>query len=209
MINDRLSPKGLFGGLTAELKLSVEALKAELTRQSALVIDHLIDVEDWCRGGAETFIGVGEIWHSGTTCIRVVGKAFVGWGTPPVEQQRRWERRRTQLAAQGILVPQVFASFPGLTIEQFIGHNLPPYADLTETDVFALGKIAAALRSLNIKPLSIHADIRRENCSLYYVDFGQDLVENVFDGDWLEAIRGALAPMLRNTFQAGFESLPR
>lgn len=196
-----LLPKGLFGGLLAELRTDLQGLvreieqKWDVPRPTALA-----DESEWKRGGAETFIAISRIEIGQGRSTRLLGKAFVGWGVSPTQQQHRWEQRRAEFRQIGIPVPRLIARYDGLSVEEFIADSVAAATALSEDEGAQLGAIAAKLESMRLRPLSMLADVRSAGGELTYVDFGSDLVPSTPEDHWIVSFASELPPLASKSF---------
>lgn len=200
-IKASLLPKGLFGGLLAELRTDLQGLTREIennwdVQRPVALADEL----EWKRGGAETFIAVSRIEVSQGGSEMLLGKAFVGWGVSPTQQQQRWEQRRAEFRQIGIPVPRLIARYDGLSVEEFIADSVAAAPLLSQDEAAQLGAIAAKLDSMRLRPLSMLADVRSAGGQLMYVDFGSDLVPSTSEDQWIASFASGLPPLASRSF---------
>jgi hypothetical protein len=205
----KLNPKGLFGGLLKELRMDIPSLVREINMNWKC--DGVREVQDlgpWRRGGSETYVAEGYLYFANGHLTHVIGKAFVGWGLSPSEQQKRWERKRSTLSSAGVPTPKLLAIYPALSIEEFIPDALPPLPMIGAWEAFQLGGIVNVLRDLGFRPIALHSDIRMLNQNLVLVDLGTDLGETMLDSDqiWVETLAGRLSGEAREAFDRGLSN---
>lgn len=202
----KLSAKGLFGGLTQELKVDLTGLIEEInTKWNCGSVASVTDICDWGRGGAETYIAHGELAFSDGHTERVVGKAFVGWALPPIDQQSRWEARRSLLSKAGIPSPRLYASYPALSIEEYIPDEIKSMAAIQDWEAIQLGSIARILVDHQFAPLTLLSEMRVANRKLVLVDFGSDLRPvSECDTIWADQLKDQLNVSARVEFERGF-----
>lgn len=206
-VNDSISQKGLFGGLMYERRLNEADLLRHINRVWAEnEVVGFSDIGEWQRGGAETYVATGRLVTAGGQTMNVIGKAFVGTGLPPEQQQERWEARRKLLHDSGIATPKVFALYPALTIEEFVDQPMPRAADLTPELAFQAGRIAGILAANGFWPISMLSDLRVSDGQAIYVDFGSDLggaSNRPQTPEWIEKIRQELVVNCKSEFDFG------
>lgn len=206
-VNDEINQKGLFGGLMYERRLNKADLLRHINRQWAEnEVVSFSDIGEWRRGGAETYVATGRLNTEDGRTLDVIGKAFVGTGLPPDRQQERWEERRQLLHASGIATPKVFATYPALTIEEFIDQPMPPAAELTPELAFQAGQIAGILAEMGFWPIAMLGDMRVSGGRVSYVDFGSDLGGATNQSrypEWIDKIRQELVGDSKSEFDFG------
>lgn len=202
----KLDSEGLFGGLTKELKVDLEGLIKEInTKWKCGLVLHVIDQRAWHRGGAETYVAFGKLILEDGSELDVVGKAFVGWGVPPQQQQKSWEDRRRMLISAGVAAPIAYMEYPAMTIEQFIPDELPKADSIPIFLAFQLGQIARELYDRKHYPINLLGDVRVNNGCVVLVDFGADLGgEAAADLSWVNKIVSSLTAQAAEGFNAGF-----
>jgi len=141
-----------------------------------------IELSDWRRGGAESFIAEAEILCSsseGDRRRRFVAKAVLppfGWAV--VDYLTEMMGRRTMLAEAGVPVVQQYAVREGVLFQAHLPYSV---SDLYRSGNWAEPMMAQAhdierkVRALGFHPLNVLADLRSDGEKLYYVDFGADL----------------------------------
>ncbi len=142
-------------------------------------LPHLRTVMDWHRSGAETYSYTFAISDSSNIERKYRLKACVSWGSNATIEAiiKLWILRRSLLAAEGVSVPRLIASGPGLILEEEI--PIPVITALrsaaSEKVLAQLLNVAAAIARLRFLPLDGFADIRSRGDDAVYIDFGSDL----------------------------------
>jgi hypothetical protein len=135
------------------------------------------DINDWRRGGAETFVADSVLVTELCERRHVIGKALVSFASSADRFLTSWIARREQLSRLGIRVPFLYSTGPGIILEEFIQGEFC----ITDCDADQLNKDlarAAVLLDLGgFEPLSFLKDLRRRGHRVYYVDFGSDLAD--------------------------------
>jgi len=135
------------------------------------------DVNQWSRGGAETYISEARIE---TLCGRkehCILKAYVGM-SPISSRIDELVERRNNLVNLGIPTPRLFGVYKGTVYEEYIPHNLLTVKDaLPLSTKLKIVQTAQILDSAGYQPLDFLSDLRCSACFLqiYYVDYGFDL----------------------------------
>ena len=149
-----------------------------LLEEGAELLD-LEVVEDWRRGGSETYVLVFLV-HTSIGSSKLILKAYVA---PPgtgdlsagVEELMR---RRGLLSARGIATPHLYGVHRADWLEEYVAEDiataLKDGARRIElaTDLLL---IAVALDRLGFAPLAPFSDLRARGNRTVMIDFGQDL----------------------------------
>ena len=133
------------------------------------------DIQEWERGGAETYLSIfriryittGELYIDKTLVVKSIVSMF------PDARLLAWKRRREILAKNGVPVSHWYWCGDGVIIEDFYprGIQLNNISDLNN-----ISKIKDILEDIGFSPLHISDDVRfDEDGNPYYVDFGFDL----------------------------------
>lgn len=194
--------------MLSEYKLNesqlLEAINRKWVRRSAGAVIAISDVGSWRRGGSETYVAEGVLALSENTSEHVIAKAFVGWGLSPEQQQVRSEQRRKMIGARGVPVPHLYATYPAVSVEQFIPDEMPS-PDLMQADAaLQMGKIARELAHLKLRPTELWADIRLNESIGYLVDFGSDIVSSDDTTEWVFLLQSKLSRDSADAFNRGF-----
>jgi hypothetical protein len=144
------------------------------------LVDTVI-VEDWHRGGAETYICVFDLRGHCGRLHRFLFKSFVPDVISVGEALAAVAERRGLLVSADVLVPTVFGESSGTWLEQYVPLRL---ADVVRTLPLEedgapwltdLMTYAVAVDPLGFAPIAPLADLRTDGVRVYPVDFGQDL----------------------------------
>lgn len=192
-----------------ELRLSADELLRHINYTWSIEgVSAFNDIEEWHRGGVETYVCRGQMKTESGHLVDVIAKAFVGTGLLPQNQQNRWEERR-RLLSNSVETPKVYALYPAMTIEAFIDRPFPNKGNITPALAFQAGKIAKTLSNLGFSPISMLSDLRVKDDVLYYVDFGSDLGEKGTHSDrkWIDQIRKEIGSDLIADFDHGLASI--
>jgi hypothetical protein len=201
-----LLPKGLFGGLLSELKVNEEGLRSHIEKAwSCKGVALVNDLEEWRRGGAETYIARSSLDLVGGSSLEVVGKAFVGMGLSPVAQQDRWIKRRDLLQRHGVNVPFLYATYPGMIVEECIPIEFEGCDAAPDEIAFQLGQISSVMFMLRFHPVALAGDVRVKDGRVFMIDFGSDLgdPDTSMDESWLENLREKFTGRNRSAFEHG------
>jgi len=135
-------------------------------------------IEDWHRGGAETFIMVFTV-EGPSLSKKLLLKACTPFSPAvPIEDVlAKWLRRRKFLEASGCLAPHLYGTLEGTLIEEYIPDALSDFElgrwneGLTR-DLMHYAQVLAANGFCALSPFS---DLRTDGWRVYVVDFGEDL----------------------------------
>ncbi len=138
------------------------------------------EVQDWTRGGAETYIYRFRVVQRATV-HDVLLKAIVGFSMARslTEIADDWVVRRQLLNRQGIRTPTLYCAGRALLMEQFVPYNLADFLRETSVTTSHLNNqvihLAAVLDKLGFCPISLFHSLRTDGADVFAVDFGQDL----------------------------------
>jgi hypothetical protein len=138
-------------------------------------------VEDWHRGGAETFIYRFRIACDGFTCSDYILKACVPFSpaTPIEYVLNQWHDRRILLSMHGVRTPTLHAIGNGVLLEEFIPHSISDlirtYSDRTEPIAQATAHLAGVVARLRFIPTDLFSELRTHGTDSVMIDFGSDL----------------------------------
>jgi hypothetical protein len=139
----------------------------------------LSTLQDWRRGGAETFTYMFEI-RTERQAKRYVMKACVVFGAGPLDVVvGEWVRRRRLLHGLGVVTPRLYVAASAVLIEDFVPLSIHEALQTARSEdraklLYALGHTAAVLHKAGFEPLSMH-DCRSDGTNVVLVDFGEDL----------------------------------
>lgn len=138
------------------------------------------EVQDWTRGGAETFIYRFRVMCP--ECAHdVLLKAIVAFSTARSlsELGGEWLERRRLMEREGIHTPRLYFAGRALVVEEFVAYEL---ADVlgrkrgnTAHLVDQVMRYAAILEKHGFCPLSPFHSLRTDGRDVFVVDFGQDM----------------------------------
>lgn len=159
----------------------------------------LQEVQDWTRGGAETYIYRFRVLFRGTV-QDVLLKAVVAFSTARslTEIADEWVARRRLLESEGVATPTLYCAKRALLMERFVPYNLADFlatASASSNDLIdQVIRFAATLDKAGFFPVAPFHGLRTDGASVFAVDVGQDLGPPTFvpryDGRMLtEAIR--------------------
>jgi len=131
---------------------------------------HLI--QDWRRGGAETYVTVFEVGGR-----KLIAKACIK--LPPGEVVREWLERRRIMSENGVVFPEVIAVDSATIIEEFIPLEFIQaykFADEGEREQLENGFLCTYKRiyGSGFSPTSLH-DLRSHGDDVVVVDVGEDI----------------------------------
>lgn len=207
-LSSALRPKGLFGGLANELKVDAGDVIVHLSTQfSCAPFAALTDVGDWHRGGAETYVARGRVHLTNGDVLEVIGKAFVGFGLSPTDQQERWEKRRQAIAEGGVPVPRVYAQYSAMLIEEYIPDEMPAPSRISPAIAYQIGQIAHVLDKKGFFPVALLGDLRMKLGVVKMIDFGSDLGgRGQHVPGWESRVADLFSPESSAEFSAGFSA---
>jgi hypothetical protein len=140
----------------------------------------LEEVQDWTRGGAETYIYRFRVVLGGTV-HDVLLKAIVGFSLTQslTGIAQDWVERRRLLDREGIRTPKLYCAGRALLMEQYVPYNLADFLRETPAAASRLDhqviRLAAVLDRLGFCPISLFHSLRTDGADVFAVDFGQDL----------------------------------
>jgi hypothetical protein len=159
-------------------------LNAALRRYGFLAEDVSLSgirqLDDWHRGGAETYILSFVIVddHGGEAMFLAKALVAATLGTPPERQLEHWTARRNKLESVGCPVSRWYLWGNALIIEEYLPDSLDELLtknghqpELWQT----LLSICTSVAQAGYRPISVIPNIRGKHGRLRWVDFGEDL----------------------------------
>lgn len=145
----------------------------------------LSDMEEWHRGGAETYITLGTVNYidkNGTLDKRrIIAKAYSGFSPFPEKKVEVWQTRANSLKKANITASKVYSAFKGVIFTQFIQWSIIDFINLNRNEQTLryiskqLSELANKMDNLKIYPVMIFSDLRTDGKKIYITDFGEDL----------------------------------
>lgn len=139
------------------------------------------EVQDWTRGGAETFIYRFRVMHQSGCVHDVLLKAIVAFSTARSlsELGGEWLERRRLMEREGMRTPHLYFAGRALIVEEFVPTELASVLKQRRGDVARLVdqvmRYAAILDKHGFCPLSPFHSLRTDGRDVFVVDFGQDM----------------------------------